>query len=152
MDKGKLYLYNLKDFDNISSGNTGKHLDISVNGVNNSLSDRCLKPSRKDFGNLMKSNEPWEKFCDKFINNISKSEIHGILYTLDHGSDVYLYDSHCIKSHKFIIGEIFYLLGYDVIFSYKNKNYLYAKDLYRIVDEEWKIDFSLLKMKEVDIK
>lgn len=83
----------------------------------------------------------WEEYIAGYVEKLnndpqSQIDLDFIKRLLDEGKDVTLL-CYCVKPpcHKFIIGELFLLMGYPVYYFVQNDEYKeYTKNLFRLID------------------
>lgn len=102
---------------------------------------RGLYPPLKLKNDFLGGRISWEEYIAEYVEKLntdpqSQVDLDFIKRLLDEGKDVTLL-CYCVNPpcHKFIIGELFLLMGYSVYYFVQNDEYkVYTKNLFRLID------------------
>lgn len=100
-----------------------------------------LYPPLKVKNDFLGGRISWDDYITEYIKKLtsdpqSKIDLDFVKNMLDEGKDVTLL-CYCVKPpcHKFILGELFFKMGYPVYYFVQNDEYkVYTKNLYGLID------------------
>lgn len=153
MSKGSLHLAYWSILGRFSENNNVFNVAIDMPKMRRELVTlEGLKPNKKDRDDFRYNGDSWDNFRVKYITKISsnedsKKDIERIKNLLDSGQDVVV----CcwekfMPCHRFILGQIFFSMGYEVFWYDGIIRYEYEDNMYKY--KKGIIDTQFIKDKE----